>query len=40
MIDNKDIEYLKACKSEIKCGNYFYGPRFEYCRQCRTKGQY
>jgi hypothetical protein len=37
MIDNKDKEVLKPCKSDFKCGNYFYGPEYRYCKQCRAK---
>jgi len=37
MVDNKQKDYLKACKSDFKCGNYFYGPDYRYCEQCRAK---
>lgn len=36
-IDNKEKHHLKACKSDFKCGNYFYGPKYKYCKQCRAK---
>ena len=36
-IDNKERNYLKACESDFKCGNYFYHGTFRYCEQCRAK---
>lgn len=37
MISNKQDEILKPCKSDYKCGNYFYSPKYRYCEQCRNR---
>jgi hypothetical protein len=37
VLDNKEKHYLKACKSDWDCGEYFYGPKYQYCRKCRDK---
>jgi len=37
MIDNKEKHYLKSCKSDWNCGEYFYGPQYSMCKKCRDK---
>lgn len=36
-LSNKQDDILKPCKSDFKCGNYFYHPEYRYCEKCRAK---